>query len=65
MSEGTVGDRTEGLPFLKWPPPGLERTQGDLMQIASRAGLAGGFLVGSGIAIVKVIKRNKEAPAAA
>jgi hypothetical protein len=32
-------------PFLRWPPPGLERTQGDLRLIASRAALAGGLLV--------------------
>ena len=30
---------------LRWPPPGLERMQGDLGQIAARAGLAGGLLV--------------------
>jgi len=32
-------------PSLIWPPPGLERTQGDLRLIASRAALAGGLLV--------------------
>lgn len=32
-------------PSLRWPPPGLERTQGDLRLIASRAALAGGLLV--------------------
>lgn len=45
MSEESEREHAEALPFLKWPPPGLERTQGDLLQIASRAGLAGGFLV--------------------
>lgn len=45
MTEQSSGPGPEQAPFLKWPPPGLERTQGDLLQIASRAGLAGGFLV--------------------
>lgn len=31
--------------ILKWPPPGLERTQGDLWRVAVSAGLAGVFLV--------------------
>ena len=31
-------------PGLRWPPPGLERTQGDLFVIASRSALAGGFM---------------------
>lgn len=31
--------------ILKWPPPGLERTQGDLWRIAASAALAGVFLV--------------------
>lgn len=30
---------------LRWPPPGLERMQGDLGQIAARGALAGGLLV--------------------
>lgn len=29
----------------RWPPPGLERVQGDLFGVASRAALAGAFLV--------------------
>ncbi|MBT8489360.1 MAG: hypothetical protein HKO77_01645, partial [Gemmatimonadetes bacterium] len=29
----------------KWPPPGLERIQGDLFGVATRAALAGAFLV--------------------
>lgn len=45
MHEGSGNEHTDALPSLKWPPPGLERTQGDLLQIAARAGLAGGFLV--------------------
>lgn len=31
--------------ILKWPPPGLERTQGDLWRIAASAAMAGVFLV--------------------
>lgn len=31
--------------FLRWPPPGLERMQGDLWRIASRGALSGGLLV--------------------
>lgn len=34
----------EGRP-LRWPPPGLERVQGDLFAIAARAALAGVLLV--------------------
>lgn len=30
---------------LRWPPPALERVQGDLWRIAGRGALAGGFLV--------------------
>ena len=30
---------------IRWPPPGLERMQGDLAVVAARAGLAGGLLV--------------------
>jgi hypothetical protein len=41
----TTGDAPTRAPLLKWPPPGLERTQGDLLVIASRAALAGGFMV--------------------
>lgn len=32
-------------PSLRWPPPGLERVQGDLWRMAARGGLAGGLLV--------------------
>ena len=30
---------------LRWPPPGLERLQGDLLRVAGRGALAGGVLV--------------------
>lgn len=30
---------------LRWPPPGLERLQGDLWRVAARGALAGGILV--------------------
>ena len=32
-------------PGLRWPPPGLERLQGDLWSIAASAALAGGLMV--------------------
>lgn len=32
-------------PSIRWPPPGLERLQGDLWRVAARGGLAGGLLV--------------------
>lgn len=34
-----------GAAFVTWPPPGLERTQGDLLRIAGSASLAGIVLV--------------------
>jgi len=42
-SEPTAGGEV-GIAF-RWPPPGLERMQGDLAVIASRAALGGGLLV--------------------
>jgi hypothetical protein len=30
---------------IRWPPPGLERLQGDLVRVATRAALGGGILV--------------------
>lgn len=32
-------------PSVRWPPPGLERLQGDLVRVAIRAALGGGILV--------------------
>jgi len=43
MTEGHK--RSEAGATLPWPPPGLERMQGDLGQVAARAALAGGLLV--------------------
>jgi hypothetical protein len=42
--EGDVGRMGEA-PTLQWPPPGLERMQGDLGSVASRGALAGVLLV--------------------
>lgn len=45
MSNDERTGRTESSPspvtLQRWPPPGLERMQGDLLAIAQRAGLAG------------------------
>lgn len=38
-------DRDATTRIVKWPPPGLERMQGDLVVIAGRAALAGMLLV--------------------
>ena len=45
VSESPTEATATSPPLLRWPPPGLERTQGDLLLIASRAALAGGFMV--------------------
>lgn len=39
------GRPMETMKALRWPPPGLERVQGDLLTLAGRAGLAGILLV--------------------
>ena len=48
MTESSQSDsdarRTEA-PGLRWPPPGLERLQGDLIRVSIRAALAGAILV--------------------
>jgi hypothetical protein len=45
MSKDEVLGQTDASPramtIQRWPPPGLERMQGDLLAIAQRAGLAG------------------------
>jgi len=43
--------------FLRWPPPGLERMQGDLWRVASRGALGGGLLV---LPILFVVAREQE-----
>ena len=42
---------------LTWPPPGLERMQGDLFVIAARAALSGGFLV---LPLLFVVAREQD-----
>lgn len=39
------GAERSTAPTLRWPPPGLERLQGDLVRVAVRAALGGGILV--------------------
>jgi len=41
--KATMAEADPALP--KWPPPGLERIQGDLLTVAQRAGLASILLV--------------------
>lgn len=43
--------------FLRWPPPRLERIQGDLWRVASRGALGGGLLV---LPILFVVAREQE-----
>ena len=43
-------------PPIRWPPPGLERMQGDLWRVASKAALAGGLLV---LPLVFVLARTQ------
>ncbi|MEM7413945.1 MAG: hypothetical protein AAF389_00525 [Gemmatimonadota bacterium] len=45
MIETEVDATATDTAFLKWPPPGLERTQGDMLRIATSAALSGVFLV--------------------
>lgn len=45
MNETEAGVTGPETAFLKWPPPGLERTQGDMLRIATSAALSGVFLV--------------------
>jgi hypothetical protein len=42
---------------LRWPPPGLERMQGDLFAIAGRAALAGGLLA---LPLLFVVAREQD-----
>lgn len=45
MTESTAPGSTAERRPMRWPPPGLERLQGDLGQIAALYALAGGLLV--------------------
>lgn len=48
MTESIQRAAAEGSvkgPVVRWPPPGLERLQGDLVRVATRAALGGGILV--------------------
>jgi hypothetical protein len=45
MTDSSGHDVDSAQAILRWPPPGLERMQGDLGSIAARAALAGGLLV--------------------
>ena len=42
---------------LRWPPPGLERMQGDLARIAAKGALAGGILV---LPLLFVVTRHQD-----
>lgn len=42
---------------VRWPPPGLERLQGDLVRVAARAALGGGILV---VPLLFVLGRDLE-----
>lgn len=44
-------------PPLRWPPPGLERLQGDLARIAAKGALAGGVLV---LPLLFVVSRHQD-----
>lgn len=44
-------------PPLSWPPPGLERMQGDLARIAGKGALAGGVLV---LPLLFVVSRHQD-----
>jgi hypothetical protein len=48
---------TAPRPPLRWPPPGLERLQGDLWRVAGRGALSGGTLV---LPLVFVVTRRHE-----
>jgi len=49
-------DRTDDeLSTIRWPPPGLERLQGDLIRVGVRAALGGGLLV---LPLLFVLGRN-------
>lgn len=43
--------------FLRWPPPGLERMQGDLWRVAARSALSGGVLV---LPLLFVLSRRQD-----
>lgn len=55
MTAGSGGDRARRT--LPWPPPGLERLQGDLWRIAGRGALAGGLLVAP---LLLVVARTRD-----
>lgn len=55
--KAAVGTESGAVGQLTWPPPGLERMQGDLMGIAFRAALAGGFLA---MPLLFVVARDQE-----
>ncbi|MDH3206151.1 MAG: hypothetical protein OEO79_06035 [Gemmatimonadota bacterium] len=44
IKSGSV-ERVSDAPSIRWPPPGLERLQGDLGRVATSAALGGGILV--------------------
>lgn len=46
-----------GTRTMRWPPPGLERMQGDLSVIAGRAALSGGLLV---LPLLLVVTRQQD-----
>lgn len=45
MSGRSAAGAVDSTAPPRWPPPGLERVQGDLFVVAARAALAGGLLV--------------------
>ena len=59
MAHGTTDSEQDALPgpFLQWPPPGLERMQGDLWRVAARGALSGGLLV---LPLLLVVAREEE-----
>lgn len=56
--DATAGPTPQRPPetFFRWPPPGLERLQGDLWRAAARGALAGGFLV---LPLLFVLSRSR------
>lgn len=57
MTESIESAPGEGVAdvAVRWPPPGLERLQGDLVRVAVRAALGGGILV---VPLLFVLGRN-------